>query len=150
MAPRERVSPPYVGPQGRVFSPRRALAFDTSQGGRDEAALLRALTKALSVLVRGAAREPALQESFVDAIAGLGAEKGVLMQGPQHHPLDVALLYARGVDSEDEAGFRALRSWPGVPPTIVRQVIQDGEARLFEGPSFTELGATSSREGPSR
>ncbi len=149
MAPRERVSPPYVGPQGRVFSPRRALAFDTSQGGRDEAALLRALTKALSVLVRGAAREPALQESFVDAIAGLGAEKGVLMQVRQHHPLDVEILYARGVDSEDEAGFRALRSWPGVPPTIVRQVIEDGEARLFEGPSFTELGATSSREGPS-
>jgi len=107
------------------------------------------LTKALAALVRRGAREPALQESFVHAIAGLGAQKGVLIQVRQQDPLDVEMLYATGLDSEDEAGFRVLRSSPGVGPAAVRQVVEDGEARLIEDSSLLGLDASApSRHEP--
>src|SRR5712691_383151 len=107
MAPRDQVSPPSAGPLDSGSSAQRPLPFGASHG-RDETSLLRALTKALAALVRSGAREPALQESFVHAIAGLGAQKGVLIQVRQQHLLDVEILYATGFDSEDEAGFRVV------------------------------------------
>src|SRR6266568_9492100 len=143
MAPRDQVSPPSAGPLDSGCSAQRPLPFGTSPG-RDETSLLRALTKALAALVRSGAREPALHESFVHAVAGLGAQKGVLMQVRQQHPLDVEILYATGLDSEDEAAFRALRSSPGVSPAAVRQAVEDGEARLIENSSLLGLDATSS------
>ena len=69
------MSPPSVGPQDTVSSAQRSLAFETDQRGRDETALLHALTKALAVLVRSGAQESALRESFVHAMTGLGAER---------------------------------------------------------------------------
>src|SRR6266496_5213459 len=101
MAPRDRVSPPFVGPRDRASSVQHPLVFETSQDGRNEAALLNALTKALARHVGTAAREPALQESFLGAAAGLGAEKGVLMWVSEQDPLDVEILFATGVHSED-------------------------------------------------
>ena len=139
MAPRDRVSAPSVGPRDRASSDQHPLVFETSQDGRNETALLNALTKALARHVGTAVREPALQESFVGAAVGLGAEKGVLMRVRQQDPLDVEILFATGLDSEDEVAFRVLRSSPGVSQTIVRQVIEDGEARLIE--TSSELGA---------
>src|SRR6266568_1547115 len=143
MAPRDQVSPPSAGPLDSGSSAQRPLPFGASPC-RDETSLLRALTKALAALVRSGAREPALQESFIDAVAGLGAQKCVLMQVRQQHPLDVEILYATGLDSEDEAAFRALRSSPGVSPAAVRHAVEDGEARLIENSSLLGLDATSS------
>jgi transcriptional regulator with GAF, ATPase, and Fis domain len=147
MAPRERVSPPSVGPQDTVSSAQRSLAFETDQRGRDETALLHALTKALAVLVRSGAQESALRESFVHAMTGLGAEKGLVIQVRQQHPLDVEILYATGLNPENEAAFRDLRSSPGVSPTLIRRAIENGEARLIENSNVPGLDATPSLRG---
>src|SRR5260370_24630201 len=143
MARRDQASPRSAGPVDSGSSAQRPSPCGTSPA-RDETSLLRALTKALAALVRSGAREPALHESFIDAVAGLGAQKGVLMQVRQQDPLDVEILYATGLDSEDEAGFRVLRSSPGVGPAAVRQVVEDGHATRIEDSSLLGLEATSS------
>jgi hypothetical protein len=139
--------PPSAGTGGTAPIVQGSLAFDAGGRGRDEAGLLHALTKALSVLIRDGAPERALEESFVDAMHGLGAEKGALVRVHQQHPLDVELLYGAGLNPENEAAFRELRSSPGMSPTLVRRAIEDGEARLIENSSVTSLGETASLRG---
>jgi transcriptional regulator with GAF, ATPase, and Fis domain len=147
MAPRERVSPQVVDPGETNGREQRSLTFSTGQRGRDETALLHALTKALAVLVRSGGHESALRESFVDAMAGLGAEKGVLIQVRQQHPPDIDLLYATGLTPENEAACRELRSSPGLSPTVIRSAIEDGHTRLIENSNVLGLDATSSLRG---
>jgi transcriptional regulator with GAF, ATPase, and Fis domain len=147
MAPRERASPPSVGSHDPGSPSQRSLAFGTNQRGRDETALLHALTDALAVLVRSGAQESALRESFVHAMKGLGAEKGVLVQVRQQHPLDVEVLYSTGLNPENEAAFRDLRSSPGMSPSLIRRAIDEGEARLIENSSVLGLDATASLRG---
>src|SRR5262249_50423936 len=79
MAPRERPPRPPAGARDAASSAQRSLVFETDQRGRDETALLHALNRAF-VLLRNGAQESALRESFVLAMTGLGAEKGVLIQ----------------------------------------------------------------------
>lgn len=147
MARRERVSPPCVGPVDADPSGQGSLAFGTNQRGRDETALLHALRKALAVLVRSGAQESALRETFVHAMTGLGAEKAVLIQVRQQHPLEVEILYATGLNPENEAAFLDLRSSPGVSPTLIRRAIEDGEARLIENSNVLGLDTTPSLRG---
>ena len=139
MAPRERVSPtPAVVPQDAVSFAQRSLVFETDQRGRDETALLHALNKAF-VLLRTGAQESALRESAAMAMTGLGAERGVLVQVRQQHPLDVEILYALGLNAENEAAFHDLRSSPGLSPSIIRAVIETGEGRLIENSNVLGL-----------
>jgi len=147
MPPRERVSPPSAAPNETPTPGQRSLVFETDQRGRDETALLHALNRAFTVLLRSGGQESALQESFVHAMTGLGAEKGVLIQVRGQHPLDVEVLYATGLNPENEAAFRDLRSSPGISPTLIRKAIEDGEARLIENSSVVGLDATPSLRG---
>ncbi len=114
---------------------------------RDETELLHALTRALAVLVTTGGRESALRESFVHAMAGLGAEKGVLIQVRQQQPLDVEILYSTGLSLENEAACRELRSSPGISPTLIRRAIDEGEALLIENSSVLGLDADASLRG---
>ncbi len=147
MAPRERAVPPFVGPHDPGSLTQRSLVFETNQRGRDETALLHALKKALAVLVRADAQEPALQETFVYAMAGLGAEKGVLIQVRRQHPLDIEILHATGLNPENEAAFRDLRPSPGISPTLIRRAIADGTPSLIENSNVLGLDATPSLRG---
>ena len=145
--PREPLSPSSVDAHDSASSTQRSLAFGADQRGRDETALLHALTKALSVLVHSGGQDSALRESFVDAMTGLGAEKGVLMRVHQQHPLDVEILYATGLSPENEAAFRDLRSSPGLSATVIRKAIEDAEPRLIENSAVMGLDATASLRG---
>jgi len=147
MPPRERVSPPSVGPDDTESCAQRSLLFETDQRGRDETALLHALTRALAVLVQRGGQQSALRESFADAMTGLGAEKGVLVQVRQQDPLGLELLCAKGLSPENEAAFRDLRSSPGISPSLMRKAIEDGQARLIENSSVLGLDATPSLRG---
>ena len=147
MASREQSPPSPAVIQVPASSAQRSLAFETNQRGRDETALLHALTRALRVLVRSGAEDRALRESFVDAMTGLGAEKGVLIRVHRQHPLEVEILYADGLTPENEAAFRDLRSSPGMSPTLVRRAIEDGEPRLIENSSVMGLDLTASLRG---
>src|SRR5262245_13553044 len=149
MAPRERVPPtPAVAAHDAASLAQRSLVFETNQRGRDETALLHALKRAF-VLLRTGAQESALRESFVMAMTGLGAEKGVLIQVREQHPPDVEILHASGLNAENEAAFRDLRSSPGVSPTVIRTVIDSGEPRLIENSNVLGLDLTPSLRGRS-
>lgn len=131
MGSKDRPFPHVVG-VGWRDAPAASLPKPGSENkrkGRDETELLRALTKALGALLRGGAPESALRESFASAMAGLGAEKGLLVQVERPEGLDVEILYANGLSPENEAACRALRSSPGVSPSLIRKAIEDGEAR---------------------
>src|SRR5512134_199927 len=141
MAPRERSFPDFVGP-GAGGSPARP--FFGTERGRDEGALLHALTRALAVLIRNGAQESALRESFVDAMTGLGAEKGLLIQVRRVDPLDIAILHAGGLSAETREACLALQPSPGISPTLIRTVIEDGEPRLVENSAVLGLDGTAS------
>jgi hypothetical protein len=86
--------------------------------------------------MRGDGMESALRESFVHAMAGLGAEKGLLVQVEETEPLGVEILYATGLSPENEAACRALRSSPGLSPSLIRKAIERGEASLTQVPQL--------------
>jgi DNA-binding NtrC family response regulator len=142
MAPREQVFFNSVGP-GAGASPAQPL-FGFERRRRDETALLHALTRALAALVRSGAQDCALRESFVDAMRGLGAEKGLLIQVRRSEPLEIAILHAGGLSAETEHACLALRSSPGISPTLIRRAIEDGEARLVENSAVLGLDRTAS------
>jgi transcriptional regulator with GAF, ATPase, and Fis domain len=148
----ERRERPDGRPDNRIRSTssiQGSLPFGAARNPRDETELLHALTKALAVLVTTGGRESALRESFVHAIAGLGAEKGVLIQVRQQHPLDVEILYSTGLSPENEAACRELRTTPGISPTLIRRAIEDAEARLIENSGVLGLDADASLRGRS-
>jgi transcriptional regulator with GAF, ATPase, and Fis domain len=147
MAPSEPFPPSPVDAHVDASSRQRSLAFRTDERGRDETALLHALTKALSVLVESGGQDSALRESFGDAMAGLGAEKGVLMRVHQQQPLDLEIVYARGLSPESEAGFRDLRSSPGLSTTLIRKAIEEAKPRLIENSTVMGLDTTASTRG---
>src|SRR5689334_24636354 len=93
MASRNR---PFADVTAPVEGDQRSLPFDTPRR-RDETELLQALTRAFAELVSGGVQESALRESFLHAMAGLGAEKGVLVQVRNEAPLEVEILYATGL-----------------------------------------------------
>src|SRR2546426_87071 len=128
---------------------RAVLQAVESPEGRapDQTELLHALTKVLGTLVGGGAPDAALRESFVHAMSGLGAEKGVLVQVEQPEPLEVNILYAAGLSSENEAACRTLRSSPGISPNLIRKATEDGKARLIENSQLLGLDATASLQG---
>jgi len=146
MASKER-NPASVGSPDALSSVQRSLVFETNQRGRDETALLHALNRAFTVLLRSGAQESALRESFALAMTGLGAEKGVLIQVRHQHPPDVEILYSAGLNAENEAAFRDLRSSPGVSPTVIRAAIETGEAKLIENSNVCGLDVTPSLRG---
>src|SRR6267143_709062 len=132
-------------PAGESALPTRSTSsiqgplFDRAHQRRDETELLHALTDALAVLVRSGAPDSALRESFVHAMAGLGAEKGVVVEVVQTQPLEVEILYATGMSPENEAACRTLRSSPGISPTLIRKAVEEGRPRLVENSQFLGL-----------
>jgi transcriptional regulator with GAF, ATPase, and Fis domain len=114
---------------------------------RDETELLHALTDALAVLVRSGAPDSALRESFTHAMAGLGAEKGVVVEVVQTEPLAIEILCAVGMSESDEKACEALRSSPGISPTLIRKAVEDGQPRLVENSQILGLDATASLSG---
>jgi transcriptional regulator with GAF, ATPase, and Fis domain len=114
---------------------------------RDETELLHALTDALAALVRSGTPDSALRESFVHAMAGLGAEKGVLVEVVRTEPLEVEILYSTGMSPENEAACRQLRSSPGISPTLIRKAVEEGKPRLVENSQFLGLDVTASLSG---
>ncbi len=145
MAPREQTFPNSVGTGARASSAQPF--FGLERRPRNEAALLHALTRALAALVRSGVQECALRESFVDAMTGLGAEKGLLIQVRRTEPLEIAILHAGGLSPETEHACLALRSTPGISPTLIRSAIEDGEARLVENSAVLGLDRTASLSG---
>lgn len=128
-------------------SVQRSLTFDDPGRRRDEAELLRSLTKALLVPVRDGLSGSAFRESFGHATTGLDAEKGVLIQVRQQLPLDVEILYSTGLSPENEAACRELRSSPGISPNLMRRAIEDGEACLIENSGALALDTDASLRG---
>src|SRR2546425_5997105 len=126
---------------------QRSLAFDTPREVRDQTQLLRSLAKALATLTGGVVPESALKESFVHAMAGLGAEKAMLIQVRQEHPLELEILYAAGLSPENEAACRTLAPSPGMSPVLIRKAIEDGEPQLIENSSAPGHDATASLGG---
>jgi DNA-binding NtrC family response regulator len=123
---------------------RPPLALEARGRGRDEAELLHALTRALEVLVNSGAPESALRASFAHAMAGLAAEKGMLIQVRRQSPLDLAILHAGGLCDENADSIRALRSSPGISPTLIRKAIESGESCLMENSAVPGLYGTAS------
>ena len=123
---------------------RPTLAVEARGRGRDEAELLHALTRALEVLVNSGAPESALRASFAHAMAGLAAEKGMLIQVRRQSPLDLAILHAGGLCEENADSIRALRSSPGISPTLIRKAIESGESCLMENSAVPGLYGTAS------
>ncbi len=142
MSPREQAFPNSVGTGARASSAQPLFGFERRR--RDETALLHALTRALAALVRSGAQDCALRESFVDAMRGLGAEKGLLIQVRRPEPLEIAILHAGGLSAETEHACLALQSSPGISPTLIRSAIEDGEARLVENSAVFGLDGTAS------
>ena len=115
-------------------SHQRSLPFEGSGVTRNDAQLLHSLRKALLIADRDGIAEQVLKGSFGDAVTGLGAEKGVLLYVRQQHPIEVEILYAVGLSSEEESVCCGLRSALGISATLIRNAIDDGEARLIENP----------------
>ena len=125
MSSRNRPSADVLAPAVGVAYAQKSLPFDSARRDRDETKLLHALTKAFAVLVGRGGQESALRESFVHAMEGLGAEKGVLVQVRQPQPLELEILYATGLTPENEAACVSLRSSPGISPTLIRKTIEE-------------------------
>lgn len=135
------------GALGAASSKQRSLAFEPPREGRDVPELLNALTKALAVLVSGGDPESALRESFVHAMAGLGAEKGLLVHVRVQHPLDIEILHSIGLTPENESACIGLRSSPGISPSLIRRTILQNEPCLMENTERFDLDATTSLRG---
>jgi len=144
MSSRNRPPADVLAPAGGVAHAQKSLFFDSARRDRDETKLLHALTKAFAVLVGSGGQASALRESFVHAMEGLGAEKGVLVQVRQPHPLDLEILYSTGLTPENEAACAGLCSSPGISPTVIRKTIEEGRPRLIENSHTADLDATAS------
>jgi transcriptional regulator with GAF, ATPase, and Fis domain len=147
MAVRQRPAGQPDSPERAARSIQGSLAFERPAHGRDETELLHALSRALSVLVQSGGTEDALRETFVHAMAGLDAEKGVLVEVRRDHPLELDILYATGLSAENEEAFRSLRSSPGISPTVIQKAVDSREPRLVENSQFLGLDATASLHG---
>jgi DNA-binding NtrC family response regulator len=134
-------------PDRSTSSIQGALRFERGRHGRDETELLHALTDALAVLVRSGDPDSALRESFGHAMAGLGAEKGVVVEVVERQPIAVEILCATGMSDENEAACHELRSSPGISPSLIRKAIEEGTPRLVENSQFLGLDATASLTG---
>jgi DNA-binding NtrC family response regulator len=145
MAPREQVFSNSIEKGACASSVQPLLGLERRR--RDERALLHALTRALAALVRSGAQDRALRESFVHAMTGLGAEKGLLIQVRQAEPLEIAILHAGGLTTETQNACLALQSSPGISPTLIRGAIEDGEARFVENSAVLGLDRTASLSG---
>ncbi len=129
-------------------SGQRVLALERDAArSRDEKALLTALTTALSTLVRAGDTGAALRQSFIHAIGGLDAEKGVVVQLVEADPPQLEILCGRGLTPENEAACQELRSSPGISPSVVRQALETGEPRLVENSQVGGLDQTASLHG---
>src|SRR5712691_7631021 len=123
---------------------QRSLAFDGPRRRRDETALLHCLTNAIRIGLPRKAPELALKQSFGQAMVGLAAEKGVLLRVRQEGSLDVEILCATGFSPQDEAACCELRPSHDIAPTLIRQAIENAQARLIENSSAAGLDAMQS------
>jgi two-component system response regulator HydG len=83
------------------------------------------------VLTSSGDHQAALTENFGHAMAGLGAQKGVLFQIKQVNPIDIEILCAGGLNPEEERACRSLNSCPGISPTLIRRTIEQGQPTLI-------------------
>jgi DNA-binding NtrC family response regulator len=147
MSSNEKTSLPPPRSSGSSFAPQRSIQFEPLRHGRDIAELLRALTKAAAELRQSGSPESALRENFAQAMAGLGAEKGLLVHVRGQHPVDIDILHSIGLTPENESACIGLRSSPGISPSVIRQCIADGRPRLIQNSERMDLDATASLRG---
>jgi transcriptional regulator with GAF, ATPase, and Fis domain len=147
MAVRQRPAGQPESPDQSTRPMQGSLSFERTSHGRDETELLHALSRALSVLVQTGGTEEALRETFFHAMAGLDAEKGVLVEVRRDHPLELEILYSRGLSAEDEEAFRSLSSSPGLSPTLIQKAVDSRQPRLVENSQILGLAATASLQG---
>jgi transcriptional regulator with GAF, ATPase, and Fis domain len=108
----------------------KALPSDDSPGEsqlveRDATELLRALTEALGALSIDGNPELALKRSFGHAQQGLRAQKGLLLVVRALAPCELEILYASGLDSEEQEACRMMESLRGVSPSVIRTVVEE-------------------------
>lgn len=108
-------------------------AHGTASGRRNETALLQALTGALTLPDETERLQLALRESFLQAVAGLGADDGVLIRVRQQEPLDFDVVFSAGFRHENRAACRELRSYRGLSPALIRKAMEDRQPRLISG-----------------
>jgi len=123
---------------------QRSLVFDGPGRRRDENELLHCLTNAIRMRLSREAPELDLKKSFGQAMVGLGAEKGVFLRVRQEGSLDVEILSATGLSPQDEAACCELRPSHEIAPTLIRQAIENAQARLIEDSSAPGLDAIPS------
>jgi transcriptional regulator with GAF, ATPase, and Fis domain len=131
MDSRDPAAPSAASPVAGTSWAQARLPFGAPRGTRDPTELLNALTHALTELTRTGAQESALRESFVRAMAVLGAEKGVLIQVRGELPAEIEILHAKGLSANDEDACRALRSCPGISPTLILKTIETRQPELI-------------------
>ena len=123
---------------------QRPLAFGTGPRVRDEKTLLSALTGALSILVKRG-DGTALQQSFGDAVRGLGAESGFVARLLEPDPPRLEVVCTHGLPPEYEAGCEPLQT-PGVVSAVIRRTLEEGKPSLIENSQL--LDAAAPHEGP--
>jgi two-component system nitrogen regulation response regulator NtrX len=103
--------------------------------GRDYAELVGALDELLALLGEGGEEEVALRASFEAAARAFGAQKALLLLVEEAEPLRLRSIHALGALSPEQVrACERGESVRGVSPSLIRQVVQSGEAALIENP----------------
>jgi transcriptional regulator with GAF, ATPase, and Fis domain len=132
--PRDRFPTLSDALKGKAWT-QAPLTFAPDGSTRNETKLLHALTRALAELAKSGDPEAALRETFKDAMDGLGAAKGVLVQVREETPPEIEVLCAVGLSQEEEASCRSLQSCPGISPTVIRNAIEQRDTTLIQDSS---------------
>ena len=89
----------------------------------------------------------ALRQSFVHAVDGLDADKGLVLQVLNADPPQVEILCARGLSSENEAAAQVLQSSPGITASVIRQTLETGQPQLLPNSQAAGLDQAASQMG---
>jgi transcriptional regulator with PAS, ATPase and Fis domain len=100
---------------------------------RDDTELLQALTGALALLTGNVEVDTTLRKTIDHAVAGLGAQAGVLVEVLRTDPLEVELLCSGGL-IVDAQSAQELRPSSVMDTALIRQVVDDGKSRLVGDP----------------
>ena len=115
-------------------------SFEPLSREQNPRALLQALTVALQRLesddVRGA-----LEESFQNALVGLGAAKGVLLYVRDDDPLEI--LLKEGLTEEQAKACSERKSADGVSPSVIQQAIDTRQPRFIVNSEGDRLAAAT-------
>lgn len=92
---------------------------------RDYARLNQALLTAQRVMAESGQIVRALREAIVLVDAGLHADKALLLYVETPDPMDLRIIYSRGLTSEQAEALRTrVEGSPGVSPTVIGEAIR--------------------------